>query len=72
MRRSVIIVVSVAFILLVSFSPAIAGEKLLVAVAANFILPSGELTQMFEERTGIPVEATYTSTGKRVWSGRTT
>ena len=35
-----------------------------MAVAANFILPSEELTQMFQDRTGIPVEATYASTGK--------
>jgi molybdate transport system substrate-binding protein len=41
-----------------------AGEKLLVAVAANFILPSEELTKMFQDRTGIVTEATYTSTGK--------
>ena len=64
MRRSVITLVSVAFIILASFPSAIAGEKLLIAVAANFILPSGELTHLFQERTGITVEATYTSTGK--------
>lgn len=43
--------------------PAVAGEKLLLAVATNFILPSGELTQLFQERTGIAVEVIYTSTG---------
>ncbi len=64
MRRSVTTIITIAFFVLVSFSPVFAGEKLLIAVAANFILPSGELTQMFQEQTGIPVEATYTSTGK--------
>ncbi len=63
MRRYCTMIVIALVILGSSFSAA-AGEKLLVAVAANFILPSGELTQMFQERTGISVEATYTSTGK--------
>ena len=47
MRRSVTTIITIAFFVLVSFSPVFAGEKLLIAVAANFILPSGELTQMF-------------------------
>ncbi len=59
---------SIAFIAVVmilsSFSSAWAGDKLIVAVAANFILPSQELIKMFQEKTGIAVEATYTSTGK--------
>jgi len=63
MRRYSTAIISALVILGSSFSAA-AGEKLLVAVAANFILPSGEMAEMFEARTGIPVEATYTSTGK--------
>ena len=64
MRRCITTVITIGFIVFASCLPSAAGEKLLVAVAANFILPSGELTQMFQEQTGIPVEATYTSTGK--------
>ena len=64
MRRYASIIMAIVFIILGSSLPAVAGERLLVAVAANFILPSGELTQMFQDRTGIPVEATYASTGK--------
>ena len=63
MRRCSTMIV-IALVILGSSLSAAAGEKLLVAVAANFILPSGELTKMFQERTGISVEATYTSTGK--------
>ena len=65
MRRYISkITIMISFIILGSSLSAVAGERLLVAVAANFILPSGELTQMFHDRTGIAVEATYASTGK--------
>ncbi|HOO91691.1 MAG TPA: molybdate ABC transporter substrate-binding protein [Syntrophales bacterium] len=64
MYRYFSIVLAAFFIITGSGGSAIAGEKLLVAVAANFILPSGELTEMFQEKTGIPTEATYSSTGK--------
>jgi len=64
MRRHISHVLVIALIVLGLSLPAAAGEKLLLAVAANFILPAEELTEMFEARTGIPVEATYTSTGK--------
>jgi len=63
MRRFSATIIVVLAILGFSFSAA-AGEKLLLAVATNFILPSGELADMFKARTGIPVEATYASTGK--------
>ncbi|TSA56651.1 MAG: molybdate ABC transporter substrate-binding protein [Planctomycetaceae bacterium] len=64
MRRYISTIIIISFIILGSSLSAIAGEKLLVAVAANFILPSGELTEMFRDRTGIATEATYASTGK--------
>lgn len=64
MRRYISELFITALIILGASLPAVAGEKLLIAVAANFILPSGELTQMFQEQTGITVEATYASTGK--------
>ena len=64
MYRHISNIILISFIILGSSLSAIAGEKLLVAVAANFILPSQELTEMFQKQTGIITEATYTSTGK--------
>ncbi|MDD5723173.1 MAG: molybdate ABC transporter substrate-binding protein [Syntrophales bacterium] len=64
MYRYISNILIIGFIILGYSLSAIAGERLLVAVAANFILPSGELTEMFRDRTGIAVEATYASTGK--------
>ena len=64
MRRYLLTITVIVSIILGSSLSVFAGEKLLVAVAANFILPSEELTQMFQDQTGIPVEATYASTGK--------
>lgn len=55
---------TICFIVLACCSSVLAGEKLLVAVAANFILPSQELAAIFEDQTGITIETTYTSTGK--------
>jgi molybdate transport system substrate-binding protein len=55
---------TICFAIAVCCSPVLAGEKLLAAVAANFILPSQELAEMFEEQTGIKIDTTYTSTGK--------
>jgi molybdate transport system substrate-binding protein len=55
---------AICFIILACCSFALAGEKLLAAVAANFILPSQELAEMFEDQTGITIETTYASTGK--------
>ncbi|MBN2538586.1 MAG: molybdate ABC transporter substrate-binding protein [Deltaproteobacteria bacterium] len=64
MRRYISIIMAIVFIIFGSLLPAVAGERLLIAVAANFILPSGELAEIFQDRTGIAVEATYASTGK--------
>lgn len=63
-RRLYTTVSTVLIIIFFSLSSAWAGEKLIVAVAANFILPSQELVRMFEDKTGVEVDATYTSTGK--------
>ncbi|HEU20190.1 MAG TPA: molybdate ABC transporter substrate-binding protein [Deltaproteobacteria bacterium] len=64
MRRFITTISIILFIITGFSASAFAGEKLLVAVAANFILPSEELTKIFQDRTGIVTEVTYTSTGK--------
>ena len=61
MKRNLLMVVLVFFLFV---APASAQDKLHVAVAANFISPFKELIQSFEKQTGIPVEATYASTGQ--------
>jgi molybdate transport system substrate-binding protein len=40
-----------------------AAQELTVAVAANFILPFGELSRVFEHESGIKVKGTFSSTG---------
>lgn len=65
MRRYIATIIIISSFIIAGFSmPAVAGENLLVAVAANFILPSEELVSMFQDQTGIVVKPTYTSTGK--------
>jgi molybdate transport system substrate-binding protein len=64
MHRYISNILIISFIVLGYCCSAIAGEKLLVAVAANFILPSQELTDIFQRRTGVAIETTYASTGK--------
>lgn len=61
MKRNLFTVLLVFFLFI---SPVSAQDKLHVAVAANFISTFQELTQLFEKQTGIPVEATYASTGQ--------
>ena len=53
-------------ILIVLLIPALlsAEDKLNVAVAANFIQPMQKIALLFEKKTNIKVEATYSSTGK--------
>ncbi len=41
-----------------------AQDTITAAVAANFIKPFEEISILFEQETGIKVEATFTSTGK--------
>lgn len=43
--------------------PAAAAEKLVVGVAANFILPFKDMARVFEKRTAIGVDPVFTSTG---------
>ena len=56
-----------AFILLAALlwwpTPGAAAEGLKIAVAANFIQATKELTADFEKQTGIKVEATFASSG---------
>jgi molybdate transport system substrate-binding protein len=61
MRRIVLITLLALFLFA---GPVFAKEKINVAVAANFITAFQEIAQLFEARTGIPVEATYASTGQ--------
>ena len=44
--------------------PAAAGERLMVAVAANFIRPMAEIGTLFFQQTGIRIESSYGATGK--------
>ena len=44
--------------------PALAGEKITAAVAANFINAFKEIALSFEAKTGISVEGTFTSSGQ--------
>jgi molybdate transport system substrate-binding protein len=50
---------------IVLFSPSslLAEQELTVGVAANFILPFEALSHIFEQKTGIRLKATFTSTG---------
>jgi molybdate transport system substrate-binding protein len=61
-KRSIILLA--VGILLAGGAPLYGAEKLTVAVASNFMLPFEELARIFTERTDIPVEVTFTSTGK--------
>jgi molybdate transport system substrate-binding protein len=50
-------------IVLLSPSLLLAKQELTAGVAANFILPFEDLSRVFEQKTGIRVRATFTSTG---------
>ena len=50
-------------LVLLSPSLLLAEQELTVGVAANFILPFEGLSRVFEQKTGIRVRATFTSTG---------
>ncbi|PKN08982.1 MAG: molybdate ABC transporter substrate-binding protein, partial [Deltaproteobacteria bacterium HGW-Deltaproteobacteria-5] len=54
-----------AFILIILMNPlsVAAQEKISVAVAANFISAFKEIAADFEKKTGVKVEATFSSTG---------
>lgn len=57
--------IAVALVLITLMSPlsALAQEKISVGVAANFISAFKEMAADFEAKTGVKVEATFTSTG---------
>lgn len=56
-------VATASIALLLLCSPANA-EKILIAQAANFMLPLQEIIPLFEAKTGVKVEAVYSSSGK--------
>jgi molybdate transport system substrate-binding protein len=58
-----IFLVTILHVFLVS-GTALAQDKINVAVAANFISAFKEIALSFEAKTGVPVEATYASTGQ--------
>lgn len=52
------------WLILILASPSLADDTLKVAVAANFIAPFEELTTQYQAKTGVKVEATFSSSGK--------
>ena len=54
----------ILFCLFLPTGPALAKEKITVAVAANFVAAFQEITRSFEAKSGISVEATYAATGQ--------
>lgn len=63
MMKNVRIAVVTVLLLLLGAFPALSQEKLSVAVAANYIAAFKELAAVFEDRTKIKVEGTFSSTG---------
>jgi molybdate transport system substrate-binding protein len=62
MKKHILVLTLVLFILAVPFH-VLAQEKISVAVAANFISAFKEIAADFEAKTGVKVEATFSSTG---------
>jgi molybdate transport system substrate-binding protein len=56
--------VLIALIFLWGFPAAASEEKLLVAVAANFMVPFAEIAAAFEKESGWRIEPVFSSTGK--------
>jgi molybdate transport system substrate-binding protein len=54
----------ILFCLFLPTGPALAKEKITVAVAANFVAAFQEIARSFEAKSGITIEATYASTGQ--------
>jgi len=52
-----------AFLLLLYSFPAVAGESMNVAVAANFMQPFKEIAKSFESKNPVAVNATFASSG---------
>ena len=63
MKRITTLVLILICILTMS-GTAVGDDKISVAVAANFINAFQEIAQDFEARTGVKVEATFSSTGR--------
>ena len=57
-------ILGITLLLLLLAGPAPAADKISAAVAANFIDAFKEIARSFEAKTGVPVEATYSSTGQ--------
>jgi len=61
MRRYILFLF--ALLLLIYSSPAVAGESLNVAVAANFMQPFKEIAKSFESENPVSVNGTFASSG---------
>jgi molybdate transport system substrate-binding protein len=58
------ICISLSMAVFILWSSALfAGDKLTIAVAANFMLPFEEIAHTFEKKTSVKISATFTSTG---------
>jgi len=64
MKKITYIIVLISLFSFLLVLPAVAQERVHVAVAANFILPFQEIAALFQKKTGIQVEATYSSSGQ--------
>jgi molybdate transport system substrate-binding protein len=54
----------IAFLILGFFNAEASDQKITAGVAANFIVPFGEIAVLFEKETGIHVEPVFASSGK--------
>ncbi len=59
MKRVLLILATIVLLPLNSY----AAAEIIVGVAANYMLPMQELASMYEKRTGVKVQATFTSSG---------
>jgi molybdate transport system substrate-binding protein len=62
MRTRIVLLVSI--VMMWAVSAGAADQKITAGVAANFIVPFGEIATLFEKQTGIKVEPVFTSSGK--------
>jgi molybdate transport system substrate-binding protein len=64
MRTRILILLFVAWVFVIPLSASAEDQKITVGVAANFIVPFGEIASLFEKQTGVKVEPVFTSSGK--------
>jgi molybdate transport system substrate-binding protein len=64
MRIRILSLVLVLLLAMAALPAVAADQKLTAGVAANFIVPFGEIATLFEKQTGIKVEPVFTSSGK--------